>query len=165
MMKLIKLWEADIVKAHDLFGSFLENDHGFSNIAYGLNIDDFKELVKLKEANSRGEMLQEGFVPDTIYILVDDEENYVGVYSLRHELNSFLKEGPGHIGYVIRKKYRGRGYSKVGLKLLTDLKNIKEDEYYLSCYKDNDRSLKCQLACGAIIDHEDDDYYYTRIKK
>ena len=96
---------------------------------------------------------------------LDDEDNYVGIFNLSHELNDFLRNGPGHIGYGISKKYRHKGYATKGLALC--LKKAKEkgiDIAYLSAHKDNYPSIKAQLNNGAYIDHEDDKEVYTRIK-
>lgn len=42
---------------------------------------------------------------------------------------------------------------------------IPEDEIYMAVHKENVGSLKAQLANGAYIHHEDENEYYTRIKK
>lgn len=47
--------------------------------------------------------MPEGHVPDTVYVLEDDSEGYVGIVKLRHRLNDALRQGAGHIGYGIRK--------------------------------------------------------------
>ena len=53
-----------------------------------------------------------------------DEDVYVGVFNLRHCLNDFLREGPGHIGYCISEKYRGRGYATKGSVSYTHLEML-----------------------------------------
>lgn len=60
-------------------------------------------------AYSKGEQLPEGFVPETFFFLWQDEE-IVGQFRIRHFLCESLREGAGHIGYFIGKKYRGKGY-------------------------------------------------------
>lgn len=163
-MKLITLYEADTKKAFELYSSFKEDENGYHNPFYGLNFEQFKVAVKEKEKNHFGIDLPLNHVPDTIYIL-EDNDNYVGVFNFRHYLNEWLKNGAGHIGYGIFSKYRHQGYASKGLKLLLEEVTINEDEFYLSVDKDNPYSLKVQLNNGAYIHHEDDDHYYTRIKK
>ena len=102
--------------------------------------------------------MPEGHVPDTVYVLEDDSEGYVGIVKLRHRLNDALRQGAGHIGYGIRKEYRDRGYATAALSLALD-----EDEIYLSVRKDNPASLKVQLRNGARVDHESGEEYFTRI--
>lgn len=164
-MKLIKLWDTDLRKAYELQNSFDKDEHGFVNNAYGLSFPGFQSYVQTNEAYSKGLHLPEGYVPATVYILEADW-NYVGIFNLRHYLNDFLKGGPGHIGYGISPKYRGRGFATEGLKLVIAIAKeiIPEDEIYLSVHKDNPASLKVQLKCGAYIHHENEDNYYTRIR-
>ena len=164
-MRLIPLWEADEERAYDLQKSFAPNENGFVNGAYGLSRQAFSEFVQLRKRNSQGLDLPEGHVPDTVYVLEDDSEGYVGIVKLRHRLNDALRQGAGHIGYGIRKEYRGRGYATAALSLALDeaRKIVPEDEIYLSVRKDNPASLKVQLRNGARVDHESGEEYFTRI--
>ena len=164
-IRLIPLWEADEERAYDLQKSFAPNENGFVNGAYGLSRQAFSEFVQLRKRNSRGLDLPEGHVPDTVYVLEDDSEGYVGIVKLRHRLNDALRQGAGHIGYGIRKEYRGRGYATAALSLALDeaRKIVPEDEIYLSVRKDNPASLKVQLRNGARVDHESGEEYFTRI--
>ena len=164
-MRLIPLWEADEERDYDLQKSFAPNENGFVNGAYGLSRQAFSEFVQLRKRNSQGLDLPEGHVPDTVYVLEDDSEGYVGIVKLRHRLNDALRQGAGHIGYGIRKEYRGRGYATAALSLALDeaRKIVPEDEIYLSVRKDNPASLKVQLRNGARVDHESGEEYFTRI--
>lgn len=164
-MRLIPLWEADEERTYDLQKSFAPNENGFVNGAYGLSRQAFSEFVQLRKRNSQGLDLPEGHVPDTVYVLEDDSEGYVGIVKLRHRLNDALRQGAGHIGYGIRKEYRGRGYATAALSLALDeaRKIVPEDEIYLSVRKDNPASLKVQLRNGARVDHESGEEYFTRI--
>ncbi|MDO4312770.1 MAG: GNAT family N-acetyltransferase [Eubacteriales bacterium] len=164
-MRLVKLWEADLKKAYELQCSFEENEHGFVNSAYGYTYSQFIYYVEKCRAYSMGADLPEGYVPCTVFVLADDEGQYVGIFNLRHCLNDFLANGPGHIGYGISPDFRKRGYATKGLALvLQEAKNMGIDEVYLSVHKDNTGSLKVQQKNGAVIHHEGDREYYTRIK-
>lgn len=165
-MKLIKLWEADLDKAYALQNSFLKKEeNGFINAGYGLSREEFEEYVRRREANSRGLQLPEGYVPATVYILENEDGEYVGIFNFRHCLNDFLRNGSGHIGYGIRPAYRGRGYATEGLRLMLRIaeKVIPEDEIYMSVHKDNPASLKVQMKNGAYIHGETEREYLTRI--
>ena len=166
-MLLKELWNTDIGKAYDLFMEFPACDNGFENIAYGMSLDEFRILVETKRLNSIGKALPEGFVPDTVYILIDDDGNYAGIFNFRHVLNSFLASGPGHIGYGISPRFRGRGYATEGLRILVRnvSRLIDEDEFYLSCDKSNPASLKVQKNAGGRVHHESDTQYFVRIPK
>ncbi len=163
-MKLIKLWEADLQKAYELHNSFQKCENGFENNAFGFSFEEFSEYVANRKRRSKGMDLPEGFVPDTVFILADDKENYSGIFKLRHYLNDFLANGAGHIGFGINPSYRKKGYATAGLALcLTEAKKLGINEAYLSCNKDNIASLKVQQKNGAVIHHEDEKKYYTRI--
>lgn len=163
-MRLIKIWETDLKKAYVLQNCFELDENGFINGAYGLSFEAFKNYVKERKDHSMGLNLPEGHVPDTVFIL-EDKGQYVGIFNLRHELNEFLKNGAGHIGYGIAPDFRKRGYATKGLALvLQEAKKLGIDVAYLSCYKGNIGSLKAMLNNGAVIDHEDEKEYYTRIK-
>lgn len=165
-MKLIKLWEAELNKAYELQNAFVADENGFVNSVCGCSLDEFKDYVNQKENYSKGIGLPKGYVPDTTFILVNDNDEYVGLFNLRHCLNSFLENGAGHIGYGIRKDHRGKGYASKGLSLLIEeaKKIIPEKEIYMSVNKNNPVSLQVQKKNGAIIHHENETEYFTRIR-
>lgn len=163
-MKLICLWECNPAKAYELHAAFAQNENGFINAAYGLSRSQFDGYIAKKKNESMGIELPEGYVPATEYILVNDAGEYVGIFNLRHELNEYLANHAGHIGYGIAKKYRGQGYASRGLVLaLQEAKKHDIHTAYLSVNKDNLASLKVQQKNGAYIDHEDENEFYTRI--
>ena len=162
-MELVRVQDSDYRRTYELYMSFPENENGYINNVYGYDYDQFLEWIEMKRNWSLGKELPEGFVPDTTYVLVDGD-NYIGVFNLRHCLNDFLREGPGHIGYCISKKYRGKGYATEGLKLtLEKARQLCIHEVYMSVNKDNPASLKVQLKNGAYIHHENETEYFTRI--
>ncbi len=165
-MELIKLWEADAEKAYALQSSFLQDENGFINYAYKIPLSEYPRHIQQMKNYSLSVDLPEGYVPETIYIL-SDEDKYIGLFYLRHYLNDSLRNGSGHIGFGISKPYRGMGYATKGLALLLKEAEmiVPEEEFYLSVNKDNPASLKAQLKNGAYIHHEDEQKYYTRIRK
>lgn len=163
-MELIRVQDSDYRKTYELFMTFAENENGFVNSVYGYTYEQFLEWIGKKRNWSEGRELPENFVPDTTYVL-SDGKNYVGAFNLRHYLNDFLREGPGHIGFCISPEYRGKGFGSEGLRLtLEKAKEMGIDEAYLSVNKDNAASLRTQMKNGAAIHHEDEKKYYTRIK-
>ena len=139
---------------------------GFENKYYNVSEDEFKNKVISKLlANSEGKELENGYVPNTYFFLWNDDK-IVGLFKIRHYLNEHLIKGAGHLGYAILAEHRQKGYATRGLKLAIEkCKNIiKEDEIYMSVYKDNIASLKVMLSNGAYIVDETDNEYLTRIK-
>ncbi|MCR5558686.1 MAG: GNAT family N-acetyltransferase [Butyrivibrio sp.] len=163
-MELIRVQDSDYEKTYELYMSFQANENGYINSVYGYDYAQFLEWIEKKRNWSLGKGLPEGFVPDTTYVLSDNGV-YVGVFNLRHFLNDALRGGAGHIGYCISKKYRGKGYATKGLALTLDkARQINIHEAYLSVNKNNPASLRVQIKNGAIIHHENEDHYFTRIK-
>ncbi|MFA6796484.1 MAG: GNAT family N-acetyltransferase [Bacilli bacterium] len=167
MLHLEKFDKVDASKSY-AFLQELPSEAGFVNKYIGMSKKEFEQnALKERTESERGINLKEGYVPDTYYFLVDGQE-IVGLFKLRHYLNDFLREGPGHIGYAIHPNYRRRGYASKGLSMaVIELKKImdpNESEIYLSCNLSNTGSLKVQLNNGAYIHHKDDSHYYTRIR-
>ena len=161
-MRPMCLEEADA--AYDCMQD-LPSENGFGNGGYGLSYEEFVgEFLPHCERYSKGIDLKPGHVPQSYYILFEDEQA-VGVFKFRPRLNDLLRNGAGHIGYGIRRSCRGRGLAKAGLKLMLDIAVplIDENEAYLAVKKTNPASLRVMLANGAYIHHEDEEEYYTRI--
>lgn len=156
----------DAEKEYYFIAELPENENGFTNCYFKVEKDVFYQKVLPQIIDfSKGIGLPEGYVPETSFFLWD-EDQIVGLFRVRHELNDFLKKGAGHIGYGISKKYRRKGYATEGLKLAVEKARdmIKEDEIYMSAHKNNIASLRVQQKNGAYIYHEDEEKYYTRIK-
>lgn len=156
----------DIEKEYEFIKQLPKDENGFTNPNFGCSFEEFKNnILQAYIDHAAGKKLVNGHVPSTQYFLWNDDE-IVGLFRVRHYLNDFLANGPGHIGYGIKKEYRGMGYASEGLRLvLLEARNIiKENEIYLSVHKDNPASLRVQIKNGAIIHHEDEREFFTRIK-
>ena len=157
----------DAEKEYDFIRQLPEDENGFTNKNYDCSYNDFVERILpgyIDKANGIG--IKPGRVPGTEFFLWD-EDKIVGLFRIRHHLCEALENGAGHIGYGIRKEFRGNGYASEGLKLAIEKAwtIIPEDEIYMSVHKDNPASLKVQLKNGAYIHHEDEEEFYTRIKR
>ena len=104
------------------------DENGFLNDYHDISRNDFDTALETIIAQSNGENLPEGYVPQTIYYLWDDD-NIVGTFHFRHYLCQSLIEGSGHVGYYIAPEYRGKGYATACLNYAKELA-VKAD-----CYK------------------------------
>ena len=73
--------------------------------------DDFEDLVKSLEANKS----HDESIDNTTYFLIV-EGTIIGAANIRHDLNHKLKKVGGHVGYGVRRSYRGQGYGSKILK-------------------------------------------------
>ena len=85
------------------------DESGFTNPWPGVSREDFAQTALLQMiAASKAENVPACYVPQTSLFLWEDDE-IVGLFRIRHYLNDSLQNGAGHIGYFIKKEYRGKG--------------------------------------------------------
>lgn len=99
--------------------------------------------------------LPRGYVPDSNYFFVDENDTIIGFVNIRHYLNDILLRIRGHIAYGIRPSMRGKGLSKPMLQLA--LQKAKENGIYrvlMVCDKKNVASARTIIANGGILENE-----------
>lgn len=92
-------------------------------------------------------------VPQSHFWLIDDDE-FIGILSLRRELNdTFIRIG-GHIGYQVRPSKRRRGYGKELLRQgLQKAKELSFTRVLLTCDEDNIASKKVIESNGGQFEN------------
>ncbi len=101
---------------------------------------------------SRGENLPDGMVPDTFRAAEVDGE-LVGRVSIRHELNEYLAEIGGHIGYGVRPAFRRRGYATAILRgALVIARDLGLNQVLLTCDDHNVGSARTIESCGGAFE-------------
>ena len=115
---------------------------------------NFEQFLESLKNESEGKNLSEGYVPQTVYWLVDGDR-FIGRVGIRHILNDkLLKEG-GHIGYSIRPSERKKGYGTLALKLaLPKAREIGIEKALLTCNFDNLASKKIIEKNGGILENQ-----------
>lgn len=167
MLELRKMNYDDIKEQWEYVTALPADENGLTNPYEGVSFAEYEATVLpelMMHENPLG--MPEWFVPETYYYLWDDDI-LVGEYRLRHYLTDALKAGAGHIGYSIKKEFRGKGYGTKGLALVLDLARgiVPESEIYLRVLKSNIPSFKAISRNGAYIAAEDETHYLMRIKK
>ncbi len=77
------------------------------------------------------------------YRWVVENDTYLGAVALRHELNDFLFEAAGHIGYSVRPSARRRGLATWALaRTLERARTMGLDRVLLTCDPDNTASAR-----------------------
>jgi len=114
----------------------------------------FEDYIEDFEKTRKGLGLPLGWVAATEYWWVDGEE-FIGRIDIRHRLTDALKKFGGHIGYEIRKKYRGQGHGKQMLKAVLPLaKKLNIEKALITCDSTNIGSQKVILSVGGVLQDE-----------
>lgn len=130
---------------------------------------DFESFIKASENKKEEVKRKKGWVPETTYWLVDNEE-YIGHVNIRHELSEYLKTSGGHIGYKIRPSKRNTGYGSKILELaLPKAKELGIDPALITCHKENEASRRIIEKNGGefqkeAFDHKGQNILHYHIK-
>jgi len=80
-------------------------------------------------------------------------EEYIGRMSIRHELNDWLSEVGGHIGYDVRRSRRGEGHATAMLAdALVVARSLGIARALLTCDDDNVASRKVIERNGGVLE-------------
>ena len=112
----------------------------------------FSEMMNKWKEDETDIAVSKGFVPATLYFLVDKNGRILGGIHFRHYLNERLRQDGGHIGYGIRKSERRKGYGHEMLKLLLEkIKKLDIDKVMITCNDDNIGFVKTIESCNGIM--------------
>ncbi|WP_326909921.1 GNAT family N-acetyltransferase [Sedimentibacter sp. MB31-C6] len=129
-------------------------------IPWSLNLYDidFNLMVEKLNGYSKGIGLPEGFIENSTYWLINENDKILGAIDIRHKLTDYLLFRGGHIGYGIRPSERQKGYASLMLSLaMKECKDIGLSKVLITCLKSNLGSAKTILNNGGILESEDID--------
>lgn len=119
------------------------------------SIVGYENLINCWKEQSTNKAYEEGFVPASLYFLIDENMRIYGSLHIRHELNDFLLNYGGHIGYGIRPSERKKGYARKILSLsLLIVRKMGINKALITCNKDNIASAKTILKNGGVLENE-----------
>jgi len=108
---------------------------------------------RLLESQRLGVDLPEGRVPAT-FLVAEAEGQIIGRVSIRHELNAYLTEVGGHIGYGVRPGFRRRGYATAIMRQsLAVASSLGLERVLVTCDDDNVGSAKVIENCGGVLEN------------
>lgn len=137
----------DILAFYDEFEKNGETCIGYANYK---NFDSW--LLGMKNRGT-GTNLPEGYVRENFYLCYDENE-MVGVFSLKFELTPFLTNYGGHIGYAVKPSKRNRGLATQILKQGLEISKILGFERILAiCDEDNYASEKVIIRNDGIFEN------------
>ena len=108
------------------------------------------------ESIKRRTQVPKGFVPETLYFLTDEDETKLfGAVDIRHELNDYLLQFGGHIGYGIVPSERRKGYAKVQLALALPIAHAMGlQKVLITCADTNIGSAKTIENAGGVLENK-----------
>ncbi len=132
------------------------NNGGQFNGDSGLeNCNDIEEWIRQCRLLENKETIPiPNWVEAEQFMLVRENEKYIlGMINFRHNLNDYLAQFGGHIGYSVRPFERRKGYAKQMLKLcLEECRKQRLEKVLITCSVENVASRKTILACGGVFD-------------
>lgn len=116
--------------------------------------ESYEEWLEKLEADLDFENIKPGRVPAATYFSVRKSDNrIVGTINIRYELNEYLENFGGHIGYSIRATERRKGYGRKQLLLsLEKCLEIPIDKVLLTCKENNIGSERIIKSCGGVYE-------------
>ncbi|MEC5425477.1 GNAT family N-acetyltransferase [Virgibacillus sp. C22-A2] len=93
------------------------------------------------------------WLPNSSYFLMNDQQQVVAMVDIRHELNDFLYNEGGHIGYSVRPSERRKGYAtRILGEALKKCKKLNITRVLVTCDGDNIGSAKTIVKNGGVED-------------
>lgn len=123
---------------------------------FGLNYRagmPWEDYLRLVSDNAIGRNLPERFVAST-FLLAEVDGVVVGRTSIRHELNEFLFNYGGHVGYAVVPEERRKGYATEILRQSVALTRAMGIERTLvTCDDDNIGSIRTVENRGGVLEN------------
>ncbi|MED4906860.1 GNAT family N-acetyltransferase [Brevibacillus centrosporus] len=114
---------------------------------------DLAAYLQYLEVEKSGENLQPGWVANSTYWLVDEQEQVVGAVNIRHSLNEKLLNTGGHIGYGVVPSQRRKGYAtRILAQSLQKTRELGLTRVMVACDEGNIGSEKTIAKNGGVFE-------------
>lgn len=118
--------------------------------ASALALTDIPAYIAATRSWAKGEGLARGWVRSDRFWVVESGL-VVGEVDVRHELNNFLQQLGGHIGYLTHPEHRNKGVATFALREgLKRLAKIGVKRALITCLDDNLPSQRVIEKCGGV---------------
>lgn len=134
---------------------FLESGDNLSGTSYLEDYEDYSEWLQFIQDNEDTET-KHTEITASVYLAIRESDNkLIGISNIRHDLNDYLLNYGGHIGYSVRRDERHKGYATEMLKqILEECKNIGLSKVLITCDKTNVISAKIITKAGGVLEDE-----------
>lgn len=131
----------------------IDRYEGIRNFQH-LNRMDFEQWYEELMEEEDATKLPATFSPQTVYVVLNEENDIIGMVHLRWKEVPILLEFGGMMGYSIRPSKRGKGYSNDMLKaaLIEYFKVTNKDRVLISCKEINIPSKKTIEKNGGVYE-------------
>ncbi|MDD3067851.1 MAG: GNAT family N-acetyltransferase [Acholeplasmataceae bacterium] len=153
MYKLIKPQK----KHKKAFISYIEEwgMESITPVTFDLKNETYETLLDRFHQAKHDLNLPSGYIPESNYFFVDEDEKIIGCVNIRHHLDEVLYRIRGHIAYGIRPSRRGEGLASMMLEVaLKKAKKLGIDRVLMVTDKNNIASAKVIQANGGILSNE-----------
>ena len=117
---------------------------------------DFKEWLQFDKQLREETYIPDGYVGGTTYFVVEDNQ-MVGTVNIRHQLNEYLYQSGGHIGYSVAVSKRRQGIATAMLMFaIEECLKMGIQDILVTCKKGNIASRKTIEKCGGQLENEID---------
>ena len=126
---------------------------GFNSLEEYKN--NYKEWLIYIQNQLKKETVQEGLVTANTFFTIRKKDNkLVGIINVRHELNDYLFNYGGHIGYSILPRERRKGYAYKQLFLALEFcKSLNIKKVLVTCVDYNIGSRKTIEKAGGVLEN------------
>ena len=115
--------------------------------------ESWGDYIERVSSASRDQDLPVGKVPST-FLVAENDGQIVGRVSIRHELNEYLQQRGGHIGFGIRPEFRGQGFATVILlEALEIASGLGIEKVLVTCDDTNIASRTVIEKCGGVLEN------------
>ncbi|WP_079479826.1 GNAT family N-acetyltransferase [Halobacillus salinus] len=139
----------------DFYEEWLQTGEAMVPWVIGKDPTHFEEMILSLEKSAEGLELPKGWVPDSTFWFLNEEERMVGAVNIRHDLTELLFNAGGHIGYGIRPSERRKGYATALLEQSLQMaKDLGVTEALVVCDRSNIGSMKTIIHNGGREDND-----------
>ena len=140
------------------FGEEVMHGSGSWNLSHPLEPTEAScsEFVDVLAEKAKGDPAEDKVPSDYLWITTGDggpDDEVIGFLNLRHELNDWLREEGGHIGYSVRPARRRQGHASRALALaVRRAADLGIERVLVTCDSDNVASARTIEACGGVFE-------------